>query len=188
MILKTWISIRNHKRGNTMGVKANKAVGKNGLFSKAMDAINPMSSMRRAKGDVATRLGNKVSTNKNAMEELGKQIGEVGDDLEKLASLGDKMESLEIKNKALADRIKTINEKGFKGSSVGDKAHMIGQGVLNYYNPAANPGISKGQMALRYGVTAGAVGAGAIGARYASGGDLTHNSKGKKDIAGIPFI
>ena len=60
---------------------------------------------------------------------------------------------------------------------------MIGQGVLNYYNPAANPGISKGQMALRYGVTAGAVGAGAIGARYASGGDLTHNSKGEKDIA-----
>lgn len=171
-----------------MGVKANKVVGENGLFSKAIDAISPMSSMRRAKGDVATRLGKKVSTNKNAMEELGKKMETVGDDAEKLAGLGSKMESLESKNKALKDRIKTIGEKGFKGASVEDKAHMIGQGVLNYYNPVANPSISKGQMALRYGATAGTVGAAAIGARYANGGDLTHNSKGEKDIAGIPFI
>lgn len=178
----------NHKRGNTMGVKANKVVGKNGLFSKAIDAISPMSSMRRAKGDVATRLGKKVSTNTNAMKELGNQMGAVGDDAEKLASLSSKMESLEGKNNALKDRIKIIGEKGFRGASVEDKAHMVGQGVLNYYNPMANPSISKGQMALRYGATAGAVGAGAIGTRYANGGDLTHNSKGEKDIAGIPFI
>lgn len=31
-------------------------------------------------------------------------------------------------------------------------------------------------------------GAGAIGLRYLSGGDLTHNNKGERDIAGIPFI
>ena len=171
-----------------MSVKANEAVGKNGLFAKAIDAINPMSSMRRAKGDVATKLGKKVSANKNAMEELGEKMGAVGDDAEKLTSLGSKMKSLKSKNEALTGRIKTINEKGFKGSSIEDKAHMIGQGVLNYYNPAANPAISKGQMALRYGATAGAVGAAAIGTRYANGGDLAYNGKGERDIAGIPFV
>lgn len=36
--------------------------------------------------------------------------------------------------------------------------------------------------------TIGAGVAGAIGARYLSGGDLTHNSRGERDIAGIPFI
>lgn len=34
----------------------------------------------------------------------------------------------------------------------------------------------------------GAYAAGAIGGRYASGGNLTSNAQGERDIAGIPFI
>lgn len=34
----------------------------------------------------------------------------------------------------------------------------------------------------------GATGAGLVGLRYATGGNLTSNGKGEKDIAGIPFI
>ena len=43
-----------------------------------------------------------------------------------------------------------------------------------------------GSTRIKAAIGAGAVGA--IGTRYLSGGDLTHNSRGEKDIAGIPFI
>lgn len=47
----------------------------------------------------------------------------------------------------------------------------------------ADPELGK----TRLGMTAGAYGAGAVGLRVLSGGDLTHNARGESDIAGIPF-
>lgn len=44
------------------------------------------------------------------------------------------------------------------------------------------------QTATRMGVTAGAYMAGASGVRYLSGGSVGYNSKGERDIAGIPFM
>ncbi len=48
-----------------------------------------------------------------------------------------------------------------------------------------------GQGMKRAGVVAarhGAIGAGMVGLRYASGGTMTQNNKGQRDIAGVPFF
>lgn len=49
-------------------------------------------------------------------------------------------------------------------------------------------GGSLSQNATRIGVTAGAYMAGASGVRYLSGGSMSYNSNGERDIAGIPFV
>ena len=41
---------------------------------------------------------------------------------------------------------------------------------------------------MRFKTGLGAYAIGAIGMRYLSGGDLTHNARGERDIAGIPFV
>lgn len=45
-----------------------------------------------------------------------------------------------------------------------------------------------GAIAARNGVALAALGAGAVGARYATGGTATTNRRGERDIAGIPFM
>lgn len=44
------------------------------------------------------------------------------------------------------------------------------------------------QNAVRMGAAAGVLGTAAVGTRYMSGGSVTHNNQGRRDIAGIPFI
>lgn len=65
----------------------------------------------------------------------------------------------------------------------GAKVKNLGENIKNYYTEG-----DAGTLATRAGVTAGVYGAGAVGLRYASGGNLTTNSNGESDIAGIPFI
>lgn len=45
-----------------------------------------------------------------------------------------------------------------------------------------------GALAARHGTAPALWGAGAVGIRYATGGNMTTNSRGEQDIAGIPFI
>lgn len=44
------------------------------------------------------------------------------------------------------------------------------------------------QNAARIGVATAALGAGAVGTRYMTGGSFGYNNSGQRDIAGIPFI
>lgn len=44
------------------------------------------------------------------------------------------------------------------------------------------------QNAARIGAATAAVGGVAVGTRYMSGGSVTHNNQGRRDIAGIPFV
>ena len=44
------------------------------------------------------------------------------------------------------------------------------------------------ERGARTGVTAGAYVGGALGTRMLAGGTATRNSKGERDVAGIPFI
>lgn len=61
----------------------------------------------------------------------------------------------------------------------------IGKGVSDYYFGA---GVGKEQQITRLAATGiGATGLG-IGARYLSGGNMTTNRNGEKDIAMIPFL
>lgn len=55
--------------------------------------------------------------------------------------------------------------------------------VSDYYTTGS--GMQKG---IRAGATIGALGVGAVGTRYMSGGTATTNNKGQRDIAGIPFV
>ena len=57
----------------------------------------------------------------------------------------------------------------------------LGDRIANYYR-------DEQYGRKRMGVTAGAIGIGMVGARVATGGNLTHNGDGRRDIIGIPFI
>jgi hypothetical protein len=76
---------------------------------------------------------------------------------------------------------KTLDFTSEPGSAA--KFKNLGENIKNYYTEG-----DAGALATRAGVTAGVYGAGAVGLRYASGGNLTTNSNGESDIAGIPFI
>ena len=69
------------------------------------------------------------------------------------------------------------------GASSSSKVKNLGDNIKNYYTEG-----DAATLATRAGVTAGVYGAGAIGLRYASGGNLGTNANGESDIAGIPFI
>ena len=67
------------------------------------------------------------------------------------------------------------------------------------YNRKDKPGIGYGNLAKGYfgdetyggkriGTVLGTGAATAVGVRYLSGGNLTTNAQGERDIAGIPFI
>lgn len=49
-------------------------------------------------------------------------------------------------------------------------------------------GATKGQRAVRFGTVAAGYGVASGTTRYLSGGSMTYNSKGERDIAGIPFM
>lgn len=61
----------------------------------------------------------------------------------------------------------------------------IGRGKLDYYVGA---GVGKDQMITRMATTGVGVAGLGIGARYLSGGTMTRDRNGKKDIAMIPFL
>lgn len=64
----------------------------------------------------------------------------------------------------------------------------MGKGIGNYFTAKD---VNKGRMmtsAVRIGGAGAAYMGAATGARYLSGGGLTYNNQGERDIAGIPFI
>ena len=87
------------------------------------------------------------------------------------------------------------NYQDFQNSS-----HTLDNEALRaMYNRNDKPGIGYGNLAKGYfgdetyggkrvGTVLGAGAATAVGVRYLSGGNLTTNAQGERDIAGIPFI
>ncbi|MBQ1769723.1 MAG: hypothetical protein IIZ99_03350 [Turicibacter sp.] len=69
-----------------------------------------------------------------------------------------------------------------KLSTVKSSAKAAGLMAQDYYTSG-----NFTQTATRVGVTAGAYMVGASGARYLSGGSMGYNSKGERDIVGVPF-
>ena len=63
--------------------------------------------------------------------------------------------------------------------------------VKGYLGIGEGNSITKGQRMARYGTVGGTAGVGvgvALAKRYKSGGTLTRDAEGKRDIAGIPFL
>ena len=117
--------------------------------------------------------GNGVVTDE-AFENINKALQENGLAKEKTDKLTSKLQKYaqDVMDKPI-DREKAIN-------SIGKK--MIVYPKTYYSNP------DKTIKNTRIAATAGAVGAIAVGGRYLSGGTLTTDRYGQKDIAGIPFI
>lgn len=150
---------------------------------------------------------------KNYFNLLDTQAKRIGERLESLNKSGIDNESI-IKRKTLLndqssaigkeiERVKSaigtdadggllaFNEANFKGKTLdvttapgfGSKTKNLGENIKRYYTEG-----DASTLATRAGVTAGAYGAGAVGLRYMSGGNLGTNANGESDIAGIPFI
>lgn len=62
---------------------------------------------------------------------------------------------------------------------------VVGRNLTDYYFGA---GVGREQQLTRLGATGLGVAGVGIGARYLSGGSMTRNNKGEKDVAVIPFI
>lgn len=95
-------------------------------------------------------------------------------------------------NQTSMDQVRNSNRAYGKGGSLGkvDKGIITGGSVTSLAKSylGIGGGLTKGQALARYSTIGAGVGFGAVGARYASGGNLTHNSKGEKDIMGVPFL
>ena len=119
--------------------------------------------------------GNGVVTDE-AFENINKALQENGLAKEKTDKLTSKLQKYaqDVMDKPI-DREKAIN-------SIGKNKKMIVYPKTYYSNP------DKTIKNTRIAATAGAVGAIAVGGRYLSGGTLTTDRYGQKDIAGIPFI
>lgn len=71
-------------------------------------------------------------------------------------------------------------------STIGDGVRSAGA-QLKAYGKWMNQGTA-GQVATKYGVTAGAYMGANMAGRAISGGGLTYNNEGRRDIAGIPIL
>lgn len=88
--------------------------------------------------------------------------------------------------KSQRDAIRSSLDSSYNPDSFRSKASNVGSNIKDYY---IGDGVSKEKRMARMGVTGigSAVGLG-VGARFLSGGNITQNSKGERDIMGIPFI
>lgn len=174
---------------------ANVPADKTGVFKKAIDMLSMRGSMGKAKTGYATKLNKQADemaetakTLNNATEYSKNYKGYIDkkdiSNAEKRASGAASMLGDSDKKRDAAKGI--LSKKGFTGGSVGDQVKMAGSGIANYYNPMNGEGAATN--ALRYGATAAGVSATAIGGRYLSGGNMTTDRDGNKDIAGVPFI
>jgi hypothetical protein len=104
----------------------------------------------------------------------------------------------------IADNIPNMNNAQFaddmmktvkSGISDKEKFKWIRQQQVERHNPVLGNAIFAGQVAKAYMfqdgkklARMGTYAAGSVGLRVISGGNLTHNNTGERDIAGIPFI
>lgn len=168
---------------------ANAKIGENGLFRKALNALNVRPSMQKGKNKVVNGMTEKIGRNTEKVglfEDFAKANKENINKTDEVIDARRRIKNIEDTNAKLQGKVDSIAEKGFNGANPLDKAKMIGSGIADYYNPLSDQSVAT--KALRYGATAGAVSAGAVGARYISGGTMTEDKDGNKDIAGVPFL
>ena len=132
--------------------------------------------------DVASVMAEEgFSFTSDAGKKLGKQAFEVA---QKVAKEDAGYEAAQNFSK-LWQNFENATEKGLTGSEMykavtGENLGFIKTAVGYFSDPTYGAGRLKAGL--------GAYAIGAIGMRYLSGGDLTHNARGERDIAGIPFV
>lgn len=88
-------------------------------------------------------------------------------------------------NRDLINQTNTMFDEVTPKSVITEKFNNLKGGVRDYYS---GDSVSKEARMARIGATSGAVAGIGIGSRFLSGGNATTNSKGERDIVGIPFI
>lgn len=178
-----------------MGIKANNAVQK-GFMGKLIDTLNPAGAIKKTlnnKADNIEKVAKEVLENGNMSDDSVKLLRgkNQADVLEKYGKMdvntappsddGLRRNLINGRMNAYADNLRESG--GSKALWQEEGVRGLGSAVKNYYKS----GDMKTNL-IRGGVTyAGLVGAGTIG-RYMGGGSIVTNTKGERDIAGIPFI
>lgn len=173
----------------TQAIKSNSDVNVQELWTSYKKAMKPGK-------DVASGARVKTQTALNEAKEAYKTAKangatkEVLDDLKKpINKLSDKMDLLE----GVSDYEKMYDRMGFyhqmqRGMDaelgLGDKIKASVDVGKDYFWDSA----TKQERIARIGTATAGVYAGANAVRYATGGTVTYNSKGERDIAGIPFV
>ncbi len=173
-------SLSKHSKSANIYKKANRegrTLTDNDFAEKAQDAAQKAleyeyagkdRKARRKSDEAAARL-NVSTAHQTALGRAGgaARDGSKLDDLEKLKKFRS------INNNELKEHAKGIKDA---------RKELLGHAKDYYFSG------DLGTNAARWGATAGAYGAAAVGTRYMTGGTATTNNRGQRDIAGIPFI
>lgn len=139
--------------------------------------------------EVANELGENININKRTADEISNSIFKKDLSSSSFDTLQQKLEENGINEqyaKELVNQAQDITHEVFKKKYNVNDLTKIQQGLIYpqaYFN---NP--DKKIMAQRIGTAVGAYAGINAGGRFLSGGTLTTDSYGQKDIAGIPFI
>lgn len=169
-------------------------------LSNINDKAEKLAGMKDAAGEVLEgskkaydRLSKRSASNAKVYGKIYKS--DAAEDLVKIRKAGgnleDMVEGAKQANKAMKDTNLGEKWKVMKDSGMySGKTEMLGSAISNYYaGPDVNY-LGKGYKdgLARAGATAGAyAGVNAV-ARGISGGSMTRNKDGERDIAGIPFV
>lgn len=135
-------------------------------------------NVNRVARNVAIREGAGLMAERNALTKS--MDGMKGKELAEAMARKDKLNS-QISNlyKASNQGMDAVNEA---------LSDVTGKDKMGYFRFAQGYFGDKTHGSTRVKTAIGAYAAGAVGTRYLSGGNLTSNAQGERDIAGIPFI
>lgn len=170
----------NHKFNKMAGGIVDQAVqlDKSGAVRKAADTAIEEADKAGKKLTQSQLWDNvKNSVGDDLIQGLGKDNEVFGKAIEEYTNKGKLRTSVMDSSLSNADRLAAASE------FLGNKDGKIGSGnlVAGFFE---NEQYGKTRKA----VVGGAVVGGAVGMRYLSGGNLTTNSRGEHDIAGVPFF
>ena len=179
---------------------ANTSVKQMGVFKKALNLLSPASAKEAGFKAVQqninarkTMLNNIDSAFKTIITDSSKEASEKamktlkgygfrpkdGEDIvEAATAFQAKAQSFKPDEKLFKS-----NRREFLKKDHLSKPDFIAGAAKDYFVDAAPEALG-----ARYGAIAGGYIGGALSTRYVSGGTATRNSKGERDIAGIPFI
>ena len=163
----------------------NKTIGK--IFSNIVPNADEIAKNIRGahvvnKRNQRTNIKNVQSGLDAGMYGKGAELTAAQADLARFRNSADmSSEALKTKGQTQRSSLKSIREANGNDNMF----DTVKDNVKTYYGGA---GVSDSARKTRIGMTAGGVAGVGIGARYLSGGSLTTNSKGERDIAGIAGI
>ena len=176
----------------TKGIVSNGDVaGQPGLFKQGLQRLSPGGAIRMNGDEVAERLIKDVENvptrtlSPEKIKEVHEAFPGMTDD-----EVIDMLRETDIMGTELANRADTIRNGGLfeKAGATYDGKGGYGQTVKNFYTGADVDTYKRTTAAARIGATAMGLHVGGSIMRLPTGGNAQYNSRGERDIAGIPFI